>query len=442
MRYVSAHDEVELLHIYKNMLRRLFTRFNGNSVDEQLRSAAANLRNMVEGPYNAISHITFHTKHYLNNCIARALVDGNYSQYEGSLVYTDPQYLHSTPSREDLTPIEIENNFKICEYCGQVYNENVLDDERPSIFGTQVYLPTSEAEPNTSTSTIDSSRPVRMVVCHFCHSRRLVSSTEPTNSEESRLQSTAEEFMSISLLGDDTDQKSSPKKVQLSFDLELGEDGSITQINPNGPAHGQRLNIKFSILPPPNKPSSPIQQSIPTKRKSTQTPNLKSGLQLYQHSFIRRERFAEQQSDSPQMNKIWENIDRKQDGLMRYFSQMTDALVELVEFCAKSKSKIVVNPFWGYGTFEPTSCFYHFGDPTSVNLLLSTVGRYSGSISEKFVTTLSLVRAVLNRRAELQQVFRVKFVSDMLAIDDDVDRVLREVSEVFGESTIVDFRGG
>lgn len=377
--------------------------------------------------------------------LARALIDGNYSQYEGSLDFTDPQHLHSTPSRENVFPNEEEQCIEACDHCGQMYTAPVRRRD-VSIFALEHNSNSAES----STSTINSNRLSRMHVCNLCHTRRASSNTDNRISEfsnESQYQDAVEQLMSISILGEESDKESvvdipnlSPTttKLQLSLDLELGSDGSIRQMTSKSPTGGQHLNIKLSVLPPPSKPMSTAstQYIIPIKTKSTQTQNHNCLMQNGQHSLIRRQRSTER-SDPTQISSIWQNIHQQQDRLLKSFDDLTEALLDLVQLCRDSNAQIVVKPFWGHGTFGPTSCFHHFGDPTAVNVLLSTVDLISGTITEEYVAALSLVRCVLIRRSDLRKVFRVEFCNELLSSDDDMDRLLREMCEVFGKSVLV-----
>lgn len=368
---------------------------------------------------------------------ARALADGRYSQYETSLDFTDPQHLHSTPSREDLSLFAAQPQL-VCEHCGETYEDRMSAKDQ-SIF----YIdPQSRV---TSDSTLNSKQPIRMTVCHFCHTQRLASSTEHSSSSETFLTAYQpvdvvefDELMDMSVICAEPQKESvaNDSKVQLSLNLELASDGSIKQISPNRQTSGQCLNIKLSVIPPTVQPEPCIEKINPPKHKSTQTPTQNRIFQFTQENFVRQKLDPERPTASARVKFIWQNINRGQDHLMNSFKELGDALLELVELCAEDNEIIVVKPFWGHGTFGPTSCFHQFGDPESVNVLVSAVDRISGAIAEEFVAALSLVRCVLARRPDLLKMFRVEIVSDLLT-DGDVDRVLREICEVFGQKALV-----
>lgn len=418
-----SEQGLELLYHY-TMWRRLFARVNGNHSYEQLRAAAANLRNLIEGKVQ--------TKYPISELIliltflAQALLDGNYSQYENSNGSIVPQLLHSTPSREDLSPKEEQPNLQKCEHCGNVYR--VPEHTR------EVTLFDNEPTPSLSSSA--------SATCEFCHTQLLFGSEIV---DVSQYEDAEEEMVCISALRKEADgfddSKTPPKtNVRLSLDFEIGSDGSIKNITANGPQAGRKLNISMSD-PQSSRLSTAAMQckiSTTTNQKSTQTQNQKSFFQFVQQSFIRRQRLPAD-SYASQFNTVWNSITRQQERLLTSFDALIAAFLELVDLCEASNVMLVVKPYWGYGSFAPTSCFFQFGSPTAVNLHFTMLDRIKGTTGEEFVAALSLVRCALNqRRSDLLKVFRVEFNSDLMTLEDDVDRVLKEVCEVFGVSVFAD----
>lgn len=335
-----------------------------------------------------------------------------------------------------------------CEHCGQIYCTPAQPGPL-SIFDTV-------SEVDTQPSGMNASETIRFQTCHYCHNQirpKPVLSGSENSSATSEYQDAAEQLLSMSSLSyasKDTrpyvagSANAAPNNslqimpnVQLSLDFELDSNGSLRQVLANEPKGAQMLNIRVSVLPP-NSTANSTPRNKPN-HKSTQTQSHANFLAYGQQSFIRRQAKADPQcSRTSRLDLVWYNVSRQQERLQKSINDMTDALLDMVVLCRDSNAAIVVKPFWGHGTFKRTSDFYQFGDASSVNVLLATVDRGSGGVADEFAAALSLVRCVLNRRPDLQSVFRVEFRSELLSTDDNVNRVIQEMCDVFGETIICD----